>query len=373
MRSPPAIAVAGAGLIGRRHAAAIAAADGARLHAIVDPDPLTRGVAADHGVAWFPDLSAMIATDRPDGIVIATPNGLHVENGLQCVASGIPVLVEKPLATDTNAAASLVCAAAEAGVPLAVGHHRRHNPLVARAKALLAEGAIGRIVSVHAMFWLFKPDSYFDIPWRRQAGAGPVFVNLIHDIDLLRHFVGEITCVQARQSNAVRSHAVAETAVILFEFESGALGTANVSDTIVAPWSWELTAGENPAYSKTDQTCYLIGGTEGSLEIPNLKVWRNPGERSWLEPVLPSTLAAPAADPLVLQIEDFAATIRGERKPLVPGEEGLKTLAVIEAIDRSACCGKPIWIDGHQHAGPGPETPSSARLEAMPMQLGEDR
>ena len=270
------LVVAGAGLIGRRHVEAIALANGASLACIVDPADAARDYAAGLGVPWFPDLAAMIAKARPDGVVLATPNQLHVAGGLECVAAGLPVLVEKPVATDVASARGLIEAAEGAGVPILVGHHRRHNPLIQAAKERLNAGAIGTVVAVQATFWLFKPDDYFEVKWRRRQGAGPVLLNLIHDVDLLRHLCGEIVSVQALASNAVRSHPVEETAAILLCFENGALGTASVSDTVVAPWSWELTAKENPAYPPTDAACYLIGGTHGSLELPGACLWHNP-------------------------------------------------------------------------------------------------
>lgn len=103
------------------------------------------------------------------------------------------------------------------------------------------------------MFWLFKPDDYFDIDWRRQAGAGPVFLNLIHDVDSLRYLFGEVVAVQARESSAVRGNVVEETSVILMEFASGLLATASVSDAVVAPWSWEMTAGEKPSLPENER------------------------------------------------------------------------------------------------------------------------
>ena len=125
-----------------------------------------------------------------------------------------------------------------------------------------------------------KPDDYFDIAWRRQEGAGPVLLNLIHDVDLFGYLCGDVVSVQAQSSNVVRGHAVEETAVILLQFASGALGTINVSDSVVAPWSWELTTGENPVYPQQDQFCYHIGGTDGALTVPQLEVWSNPEKRS---------------------------------------------------------------------------------------------
>ena len=334
-----ALAVMGAGLIGRQHAALIHADSSVDLRAVVDPAPQSRDVAQALGAEWFPDLEALLGSTRPDGIIVATPNQLHVEHGLACVGAGIPVLVEKPIADDVGGARRLVEAADRAGVPLLVGHHRRHNPIIRAAREALAAEAIGRIVAVHAMCWFFKPDEYFEAEWRRVPGAGPVLVNLIHDIDLLRHLCGEIVAVKAADSNAVRGNPVEETAAILLHFENGALGTVTVSDTVVAPWSWELTSRENAIYPPSGQESYLIGGTHGSLSLPSATVWRNDGRRSWHTPLLHSALPVEPADPLVLQIRHFRDVIRQQAEPLVPGREGLGTLEVIAAIRRACASG----------------------------------
>ena len=344
------LAVQGVGLIGRRHVEHIVACPDAALHAVIDPSPVGGQIAAKHGVPWYPDFAAMCAAGQPDGVVpdgvvIATPNQMHVENALACIAAGIPALVEKPIADDIAAATVLVDTAERAGVPLLVGHHRRHNPMIQRAKAILDAGRLGRLVAVHGFFWLMKPDDYFDVPWRRAPGAGPVMTNLIHDIDLLRHLCGEIETVQAMTSNAVRGHAVEETAVILLRFANGALGTVTVSDTVVAPWSWEHTTGENPAYPQTDQSCYHLAGTHGALTVPKLDLWRNPAARGWWEDFQVERAYAPTQDPLQLQIKHFCAVIRGEVAPLVSGREGLRTLQVIAAVQQASRSGGTVRLD----------------------------
>ena len=168
---------------------------------------------------------------------------MHVENGLDVIAAGVPALVEKPLADSVAEATRLVDAAERAGVPLMTGHHRRHNPLIQAAKQAIDGGRLGQVVSVQGTCWFYKPDDYFDIPWRREKGAGPVFLNLIHDVDLFRYLCGDVVEVQAMESNALRGNAVEETAVILLRFASGVLVTVNVSDKVVSPWSWEFTTG----------------------------------------------------------------------------------------------------------------------------------
>ena len=291
------LAVVGGGLIGRRHVEIVRKE--AELAAIVDPDPEIRTYAAMIGAAWFPDLDALLGAGQVDGVIVATPNRMHVEQGLACVAAGVPVLVEKPIADDVASATRLVEAAEAAGVPLLVGHHRRYNPLIGRAREAIRSGEIGTVLAVQAMCWLYKPDDYFDVAWRRQKGAGPVLVNLIHDIDLLRFLCGPVTSVRALMSNAVRGNPVEETAGILLGFASGAIGTVTVSDAVPAPWSCELTAGENPAYPRTGEACYLIGGTKGSLSLPDLRQWHYQGRKSWWEPIDRRTLVADAGDPLV--------------------------------------------------------------------------
>lgn len=338
------LAVVGAGLIGRRHAMHVAASPHAVLAAVVDPTDLGREVAALAGVRWVRSLAELMATERPDGVIVATPNQVHVQNGMECVEAGLPALIEKPLAGDLIEGARLIEAAEAAGVPLLTGHHRRHNPFMIRAKALLEEGAIGRPLVANAMFWLMKPDGYFDVGWRRTAGAGPVFLNLIHDVDNLRHLLGDVVAVQARESNAARGNEVEETCVILLEFASGCLATASVCDATPAPWSWEMTSGENPAYPREHEPCYMIGGTDGSLALPSLDLRRYAGARSWWEPMEITRPGVPAEDPLAVQVRQFAAVIRGEEPPLVSGREGLETLKVIDAVKRSAAAGKRVVI-----------------------------
>jgi predicted dehydrogenase len=201
------------------------------------------------------------------------------------------------------------------------------------------------LLTVHAVFWLMKPDEYFEAAWRREKGAGPVLLNLIHDIDLLRYLLGDVVAVQAQESNVVRAAAVEETAVAILRFANGALGTVTASDSVVAPWSWELTAGENPAYPQQDQSCYQIGGTLGALTVPQLEFWSYSGKRSWQEPLIRERLSIVPEDPLKVQIRHFCDVIRGQAAPIMPGREGLATLKVIEAMKDSARTGAMIAID----------------------------
>ena len=108
MSAPVRLSVMGAGLIGKRHIEHILARPEAILSSIVDPAPAVRDLAVSLGVNWFPSFQDMLPEDRPEGVIVATPNQMHLANGIDCIAAGIPALIEKPLADDVVAAQALV-------------------------------------------------------------------------------------------------------------------------------------------------------------------------------------------------------------------------------------------------------------------------
>ncbi len=85
------IVVVGAGLIGRSHMAVINSRTDCFLTAVVDPLPAAEVVAAKYGVPLFKSLDALLAQHQADGIVLATPNPLHVPQALACIKAGVPV------------------------------------------------------------------------------------------------------------------------------------------------------------------------------------------------------------------------------------------------------------------------------------------
>ena len=340
------LAIVGLGLVGLRHADAISAVNGAELVGIVDTSDLAIAEAAKRSLPVFKDLPEMLGAVSPDGVILSTPTRLHVEQARVCVRAGVPALVEKPLSDDLAAAQVLVGEAQASDVPMLVGHHRRYNPLIQSAKETINAGKLGDIRGVHATCWFYKPDHYFEeAPWRTKKGAGPISVNLIHDVDLLRYLCGEITRVQAQSAPSRRGFENEDVAAALLTFENGAIGTISVSDSIVSPWSWELTAKEYPVYPATDQSAYMIGGSKGALSIPDLSLWRHSGEPDWWSPIEASSGTFATSDPLVAQIEHFVEVIQGRAVPLVSGLEGLRSLKVIDAIQRSAEQGGAVDLD----------------------------
>ena len=340
------LAVIGAGLIGKRHIELVMAEPTCELVAICDADPGAAALATTYGTRFFADYATMLAAVALDGVIIATPTNLHTTVGIACAERGLPILVEKPIAQSVAEAQQLLSAADRYGVPVLVGHHRRHNPLVQQVRTLIQAGALGKLVGVSALFTLLKPDDYYNVTWRKEPGGGPVLINLIHDIDNLRYICGEIERVYGMTSNQTRGFAVEDSAAITLHFTNGALGTIFVADTTPAPWSYELTSGENGAYPPTGQDCYHFYGTAGALAFPSLRHWHytDPKQSGWHAPLACDQLAVTPAEPLAAQLRHFCQVIRGEATPLVSGLEGLKTLAATLAVLESATRQVPIWL-----------------------------
>ena len=168
---------------------------------------------------------------------------------------------------------------------------------------------------------------------------------MVHDIDLICYLLGPVKHVQAATSNRIRKYEIEDTAVVNLVFKSGALCTLNVSDTIVSPFSYELTAGENPAYPVTNQSAYYIGGTKGSVQFPNLKYWHNKGERSWWKKIFHKDASTKESKhTLVNQIEHLCDVVLKKSKPKVTGNDGLQSLKIFAAIIKSSKTGKKIKL-----------------------------
>jgi predicted dehydrogenase len=339
---PTRIAVIGAGLIGRKHLGILRDDPAFTVAGIADPSPEAAAYARENGFPHFTDTDALLDTTKPDGVIVANPNAMHRATALACVARGIPAIVEKPIADTIPDALAIVEAAEKAKVPVLTGHHRRHNPIMQAARDFVASGGLGKLVAVSATWLCRKPDDYFNVAWRREAGGGPILINAIHDIDCLRMVVGEIESVQATTANSVRGLAVEDTAAAVLRFANGALGTCIVTDTAATPWNWEITSRENTMYPNETENCFYITGTKGGLAIPTLQHWSYDNHGAWTDPLTRRTLPVNRADPYPRQLHHFARVIRGEEAPVIDAAEGARTLAATLAIAESAKIGGPV-------------------------------
>lgn len=345
------IAVVGAGTIGHAHMDAAQASPSCLLSAVVDPSPAAIAVAAKAGVFLYASIDELLARDRPDALILATPNQLHVPQALQCIAASLPVLLEKPIATTVAEGERLVRQVEAMGAKVLIGHHRAHSPIMAKAKEVVDSGKLGKLVAVMGSATFFKPEQYFlDGPWRRELGAGPILLNMIHEVHNLRMLCGDIVAVQAFSSNATRGFAVEDTVAINLRFSNGMLGAFLLSDTAACPRSWEQTSQENKAYATySDEDCYVITGTNGTLSVPTmrLKTYPRPEDSSWWKEFEVGVVGMVRDDPLQRQLEHFGAVVRGEAEPLVSARDGLLNLRITEAIAMAACTGRVIEIPNH--------------------------
>jgi len=342
---PTRIAVIGAGLIGRKHLAILKDDPAFEVTGIADPSPQAEPYARENGFALFSDTEALLDKAKPDGVVIANPNVLHRETALACIARKTPAIVEKPVADTLSDALAIVRAAQAAKVPMLTGHHRRHNPIMQAARDFIAGGALGKLAAVNGTWLHRKPDDYFNVTWRREAGGGPILINAIHDIDCLRMVVGEIETVQATAAGNMRGFPVEDTAAAVLTFANGALGTFIVSDAVASPWNWEATSRESAITPSEIENCFTVAGTKGSLAIPQLQYWSyDKPDGGWADPLTRRTLPVRHADPYPRQLHHFTRVIRGEEAPIIDVAEGTRTLAATLAIVESANSGSVIRI-----------------------------
>ncbi|MDF0601663.1 Gfo/Idh/MocA family oxidoreductase [Psychromarinibacter sp. C21-152] len=339
------IAVIGAGIIGRTHIETLGRVEGMALSAIADPDPAAKALADARGVPFFAEAADLIAARVADAVVVAAPNDAHLPLGLELLAAGLPVLMEKPVTASLAEGAELVAAVERTGVPVLVGHHRRHNPIIKAAKAAIEAGEIGELVTATVMSVLTKPAPYF-AAWRVVAGqGGPLLINTTHEIDLLRHFFGPVAQVTAVTSNAQRDLPVEDTAAAILSFERGGLATITQTDAAAGPWAWDVTAGENLArFPAHDTIAHAYAGTKAALSLPDLSLWRHPGPPDWTVEMRRTALPHTPGDAYVAQLAHFGAVARGEAEPLNSAADGLGTMTVVEAIRRSAAEARQVSV-----------------------------
>jgi len=339
------ISIVGTGLMGLQHIKAILNSKKTNLHSIVDISKNAKLLSQKYNIPLYSKVSELLKSKNLDAVIIATPNQLHETHTLSFLKKKIPVLLEKPISDNIKSAKKIINCSIKTKTPLLIGYHRRHNSIVSKVKNIINKRKLGNIVSANVLCWLYKHEEYYKEKWRVSKGGGPLGINLVHDIDMICYLLGSIRYVQAFTTNKNRKFNVEDTATVSLFFKSGALCTLNISDTIVAPWSYELTAGENPVYPITNQSAYMIGGTKGSLQFPNLKYWFYKKERSWWNKISFNEVKNKRDDnTLVNQINHFADVVAKKTKPKVNGNDGLLSLKIFAAITKSAKTGKKIRI-----------------------------
>lgn len=188
------IAVIGAGRIGAVHARTIRDHLRAELVLVADPDAAAAARLADSlGAAATDDAEAALTSDAVDAVVVASPTPLHVPHTLTAVAAGKDVLMEKPVALEVEAVDACIADLGDRADRVMVGFNRRFDPSVAEVHARLRAGEVGAVeqVTIISRDPAPPPSAYL-------AVSGGIFKDMtIHDLDMARHLLGDVTSVHA--------------------------------------------------------------------------------------------------------------------------------------------------------------------------------
>jgi predicted dehydrogenase len=189
---------------------------------------------------WTQDYDAVIADDSLDAVIIALPHPLHVPWGLKALAAGKHVLIQKPLSTSLDEADRFV-EATEAGDRCVLALPYVARPSVLAARDLVAAGDLGRISALHARHSHGGPEVYYagiqqileeqpdEDLWffdADQADVGALFDMGVYSVATLVTLGGSVTRVTARCATVDKPTQLEDTAIVILDFESGALGTA---------------------------------------------------------------------------------------------------------------------------------------------------
>jgi predicted dehydrogenase len=317
------VAIVGTGMWAPRLAAATQRA-GLELVTCFSRDEGRRGEFAERfGCAAATTIEGAIGHPEVEGVVLATPNDVHLEQANLCAAQGRHVFVEKPIADTVEAGERMRDACAEAEVTLMVGHAFRRLGAARRVKQLIDEGALGRVVLAEANMSLpgtFRPEA-----WRAQRErnpGGPIMQLGIHHIDTLAYWLGPIRQASGRFAHVHSAADIDDAGAVILEFEAGALGT--VTGSYVSPKTLLLR----------------LFGSEAVLEYrTDFSVWP---DTQALDGVTTLTLAGEPVefeerDMLAEELGEFGRCIRGEAVPETGAAEGIGALgAVLEALDAQA-------------------------------------
>jgi predicted dehydrogenase len=294
------VGVVGVGIMGSNHARVFADMPGVRLVGVVDPDRKQCDfVAQSLGCADYDDVEKLLKSGV-DAVTIAAPTHLHRDLSLACLARGVHVMVEKPIASSVEEGREIIAAARHAGVTLMVGHVERFNPAVEAIKEAIRNEDILSIGITRV--GPFPP---------RMSNVGVVIDLAVHDIDLIRWFTdSDIIEVQPQLSNAVAERE--DIALLQFRTASGVL--AHINTNWLTPFkARNVTVATRGKYVMGDlltrQVTECFGfQPDGSYSMRHLSVGH--------------------AEPLRAELMAFVSAIARHNTPPVTGEEGVASLEI---------------------------------------------
>jgi UDP-N-acetylglucosamine 3-dehydrogenase len=317
---PLRVGVVGVGVMGSNHARVFAGLSGTDLVGVADPDrkqaefvARTLGCDATAGVEELLERQV-------DAITVAAPTHLHRDIALKCIARGVHVMVEKPIASSVEEGREIIAAARRANLTLMVGHVERFNPAVEAIKEAIRGEDILSIAITRV--GPFPP---------RMSNVGVVIDLAVHDIDLIRWFTdSDIVEVQPQLSSAVAERE--DIALLQFRTASGVL--AHINTNWLTPFkARNVTVATRGKYVMGDlltrQVTECFGfQPDGSYSMRHLSVGH--------------------AEPLRAELLAFVRAVRSGSTPAVTGDEGVASLE----IATRCLAQRPVSIAPVRHKGP---------------------
>jgi len=325
------VGLIGAGGITRSHVRGYAAVpEQARLAAVADVvvDQAKRRADEIGGAAVFDDYRTMIVEADIDAVDICLPHHLHAEAIIAAAGAGKHVLCEKPLCLTVEEAEAIDRAVTDAGVTMMCAHNQLFMPTVARARKLLAEGAIGNVYELRTTDSFFGHQDPTSMGWRanrQTSGGGELIDTGYHPTYLLLHLAGSVPVevVAMISTHRLTFSEGEDSAQVLVRFADGKVGT------IVTSWAYE------PA------TCterFSAVGENGSL-------W---SDGTVLEHKVrggDSTISRlPAVNTIEAEVAHFVDCVRDGHRPMQTQDEGTDVLKVILGAYRSAAEGRVVSL-----------------------------
>jgi predicted dehydrogenase len=327
-RRPVRCAIVGVGMMGREHAAILAASPAAELVIACDMDPDAAG-RLPSGVPLEGDLEAALDTPGLEAAIVATPPEHHRTAVAAALERGLAVLCEKPLAGSLEDADAIVALGSRPGARLVIGHMLRFDPRYRAIAEAVHAGRLGRPIQ------LTMRGNVPDFEGRAMAGRVSLAVeNLVHAFDLWAWLVGPIVRVHGEASaTEALGPGIVDSVVVTVRFGSGAVGTLASA--------WNMPTGLGYA----SESFFSLLGSEGLAWVDGRDSGTGivgPGMTSF-----PSTVAwaDPSGVPHGLyrvEVEHFLAGVRDDRPWPVSLAEARAALAVALAVDESIATGHPV-------------------------------
>ena len=220
------LALVGAGRMGRMHLRALDPAAGVQVTDVVEPVDAARDASRESGYRLHATLADLLATRRPDGVLVAAPTDRHSPVARAALAAGVPVLCEKPAGSTWREVEETGRVAADHGVAFQVAYWRRFVPALVALRERIAAGELGEVLHLVCAQWDAAPPP----PGFRRSSGG-AFVDMgVHEFDVVRWLTGRsVASVVAAQTPALdpAAHPDADNAQALLGLSGGA--TAAVS------------------------------------------------------------------------------------------------------------------------------------------------